>query len=194
MAGCWNGAATRWTMPCPHAIFACAGEERWCAIAVLSDAQWKTLCRLMGDPEWCRDAAYETLDGRKRAEAEIEQRIGQWTRSREAQEIESLLLAAGIPAAVVQSTADLIERDPQLAARGFFRRMTHAVIGEHINRGPAFRFSRSEDCQFVGPALGEHNDYVFRELLGMGEEEVAAATREGGISTAAELPPMKGTF
>ena len=70
----------------------------------------------------------------------------------------------------------------------------HAALGEHINRGPAFRFSRSQDCQFAGPALGEHNRYVLGELLGMSDEEIAAAIREGGVTTAADLPEIKGAF
>ena len=105
-----------------------------------------------------------------------------------------MLTSHGIPASSVARTSDLVERDEHLKSRGFFRTLEHAVIGPHLNRGPAFKLSRSEDCQFAGPALGQHNDYVFRELLGMTEGEVAEAIGEGGITTEADLPPMKGTF
>ena len=89
-------------------------------------------------------------------------------------------------------TSDLIERDEHLRSRGFFRTLDHAVLGPHLNRGPAFKLSRSEDCQFAGPALGQHNDRVFKELLGMTEGEVAEAIAERGITTEADLPADEG--
>ena len=101
--------------------------------------------------------------------------------------VESLLTSVGIPASGVARTSDLVERDEHLRSRGFFRTLEHAVIGPHLNRGPAFKLSRSEDCQFAGPALGQHNDRVFRELLGMTEGEVGEAIDEHGITTAVSV-------
>ena len=178
----------------PHAFFPCKGDDSWCAIAVLTDPQWQELRQALGDPEWSRREEFATFAGRKQAENEIDAHIARWTRERTAEQVESLLVARGIPAAVVASTSYLMEQDPQLRHRGFFRTLRHAALGEHINRGPAFRFSRSQDCQFAGPALGEHNRYVLGELLGMSDEEIAAAIQEGGVTTAADLPPMKGAF
>jgi benzylsuccinate CoA-transferase BbsF subunit len=178
----------------PHAFFPCKGDDCWCAIAVFSDTHWKDLCRITGNPEWSEKEQYRTLLGRKQWEDEIYDLVAQWTRIRTAEEVESLLTASGIPASVVESTSYLIENDSHLKTRGFFRNIKHTVIGDHINRGPAFKFSRSEDCQFSGPALGEHNEYVFKELLGMTNEEMAEGIKEGGITTNADLPPMKGAF
>ena len=178
----------------PHAFFPCRGEDSWCAIAILSDAQWRDLCAVLGQPEWSRREEFAGFAGRKRAEEEIYGHISAWTRERTADEVESLLIARSIPAAVVAKTSYLMEQDAQLKRRGFFRTLRHAALGEHINRGPAFRFSRSQDCQFAGPALGEHNRYVLGELLGMSDEEIAAAIREGGVTTAADLPEIKGAF
>jgi len=148
----------------------------------------------MGNPEWSSREQYTTLLGRKQREDEIYDLVAQWTRIRTAEEVESLLTATGIPASVVESTSYLMEKDSHLESRGFFRNIKHSVIGDHINRGPAFKMSRSEDCQFSGPALGEHNEYVFKELLGMTDEEMAEGIKEGGITTEADLPPMKGAF
>jgi benzylsuccinate CoA-transferase BbsF subunit len=178
----------------PHAIFPCSGDESWCAIAIFTEAQWETLCRLTGHPEWRADEAYATHAGRKQHEAELYALVSEWTRSRTPEEVEALLTSNDIPAAAVARTSDLVERDEHLKSREFFRTLEHAVIGPHLNRGPAFKLSRSEDCQFAGPALGQHNGYVFKGLLGMTEEEVADAITAGGITTEADLPPMKGTF
>jgi len=178
----------------PHSFFPCVGDDSWCAIAIFSDQQWTALCRLMGEPEWSRKEQYATLLGRKQAEAEIYDLVAQWTKHKTAEEVETMLTAAEIPASVVESTAYLMEKDAHMRARGFFRPLKHSVIGEHIYRGPAFKFSRSQDCQFAGPALGEHNDYVFKTLLGMTDQEVAEGINDGGITTDADLAPMKGAF
>lgn len=175
----------------PHAIFPCKDDDSWCAIAVLTDAQWQNLRQIIGNPEWSRNEAFDSLLARKESENEIFDLLSQWTKGRTADEVEQLLAASGIPASVVESAPYLVEHDRQLKSRGFFRNIKHSVIGEHVNRGPAFRMSRSQDCQFAGPALGEHNDYVFRELLGMSGEEIAVGIAEGGITTDADLAPMK---
>jgi len=178
----------------PHAFFPCRGEDSWCAIAILCDAQWRDFCNVIGNPDWSRRDEFQTFAGRKQAEEEIYPLVAAWTRERTADEVESLLVARGIPASVAESTSYLMERDAQLKARGFFRTLRHQALGDHVNRGPAFHLSRSRDCQFAGPALGEHNRYVLGELLGLTDEEIAEAIREGGVSTAADMPPMKGAF
>jgi len=178
----------------PHAFFPCKGDNCWCAVAIFSDRQWQDLCRIIGDPEWSRKEEYATLLGRKQSEDDIYDLLAQWTRNKSPEEVESLLIASGIPASIVESTAYLMEEDKHLKARGFFRHIKHSVIGEHVNRGPAFKFSRSEDCQFSGPALGEHNEYVFKNLLGMTDEEMAEGIKQGGITTEADMAPMKGAF
>jgi benzylsuccinate CoA-transferase BbsF subunit len=178
----------------PRGIFPCSGDQSWCAIAIFTDTQWETLCRITGNPGWAANEAYATHAGRKQREPELDDLVSQWTRTRTPEEVASLLTSHDIPASAVARTSDLVERDEHLKARGFFRTLEHAVIGPHLNRGPAFKLSRSEDCQFAGPALGQHNDYVFRELLGMTDREVTDAINAGGITTEADLPPTKGTF
>lgn len=178
----------------PHGIFPCRDDNTWCAIAIFTDSQWEAFARATGNPDWSTVASYATPDGRKRCEEEINELVSRWTRTRSPEDVESLLTSHGIPAARVARTSDLVERDEHLRHRGFFRTLEHAVIGPHLNRGPSFKLSRSKDTQFAGPALGQHNDYVFSELLGMTEEELADAISEGGITTAADLPRMKGTF
>jgi crotonobetainyl-CoA:carnitine CoA-transferase CaiB-like acyl-CoA transferase len=178
----------------PHAFFQCEGDDSWCAIAVYGDTEWATFCHVLGDPEWSTDPAFAALSGRKQNEAELEDLISQWTRARSAKDVESLMTSNGIAASVVESTAYLVEEDEHLRSRAFFRTLEHSVIGPHLNRGPAFRMSRSNDSQFAGPSLGEHSEFVLTELLGMTREEVADAIKEGGITTQADMDPMKGAF
>lgn len=81
-----------------------------------------------------------------------------------------------------------MEEDPQLKHRRYFRRFKHSVIGEHVYRGPAIKMSKTPDAQFAGPCLGEHNEFVLKELLKLSDDEIAEALIEGGITTEADLP------
>jgi crotonobetainyl-CoA:carnitine CoA-transferase CaiB-like acyl-CoA transferase len=138
---------------------------------------------------------FSTFLDRKRNEAELDALIANWSSNHVAEELEASLQKAGIIASVVNSVKDLVSEDSQLKYRGYFRRFKQSVIGEHIYRGPAFRLSRNKDTQFAGPTLGEHNDYVCKELLGLSDEEIAEAIIQGGITTDTDLPPdMASTF
>ena len=93
-----------------------------------------------------------------------------------------LLQDAGVRAGAVQNAEDLNETDPQIAHRGVFFEMDHPVIGEARFEGVPMRFSRlTADNWRSGPLLGEDNEYVFRELLGVGAEELAELAATGVI-------------
>lgn len=171
----------------PHAIYQCKGDDTWCAITVFTDEQWMNFCRIIGNPEWSKEERFQTLAGRKQSEQELDKLVTQWAKTHTPEEIEKLMTGANVPASVVESSAYLLEKDQHIKTRGFFRKLNHSVIGEHIYRGPAFRMSETKDCQFAGPAIGEHNEYVFKELLGMTDDEIADGLVEGGISTDADL-------
>ena len=162
----------------PHAAYPCKGEDRWCAIAVGSDEEWRALREAMGDPDWARDARFDTLAGRKESEDELDRGVGEWTAGFEREELQDMLQARGVPAGVVATTEDLYN-DPQLQHRGHFRTLTHSNMGPVPYDGPSFRLSKTPDAQFAAPSIGEHNDTVLREILGMTDEEVAALEASG---------------
>ena len=144
---------------------------------------------MIGDPAWTKDAKFSTLLGRKRNEDELDNLVGRWTSTRIAEEVMRLLQAAGVPCGVVQSKKDLFE-DPQLKHRGHFRYLENAEIGVHAYDGPSFKLSKTPDCQFAAPALGQHNEYVYKELLGMSDDEIADLIIEHVITTDADLPTV----
>ncbi|MBM4411012.1 MAG: CoA transferase [Chloroflexi bacterium] len=155
----------------PHGVFRCAGEDRWCAISVLEDAQWDRLRTVMGYPAWARDPAFATFDGRQAREDEIEAGIAAWTAPLVAGEVAERLQAAGVPAYPVNDARD-VQSDPQLAARGHFWQIEHPVIGPMTWDAPAYRLSGTPAYpQAPAPKLGQHNEYVYRDLLGYSEQE-----------------------
>ena len=166
-------------MAVPHNAYPCLGEDRWCVIAIHNDDQWKALCQVMGKPEWERDPRFYSFMARKDHEEELDQGISRWTRERAPEQVMEMFQAAGVPAGVVETCEDMFE-DPQFNHRGYFVPLEHAEIGLHHYDGVAFQFSRTPGGpRFAAPCLGQHNEYVYREILGMSQEEYEALTKEG---------------
>ena len=172
----------------PQGIYRCRGHsagsgqaERWVALSVGDDDEWTGLCAAIGRPELSTDKLYLGNPARQNRHDELDVLIGEWTASREPRKAEELLQAHGVPAAIVANDADVMA-DPQLEARGFFHRIRHAESGTHRYPGHAYQLSATP-LRFDSPAplLGEHNDYVYRELLGKPPEEVQRLTDEKHI-------------
>jgi benzylsuccinate CoA-transferase BbsF subunit len=170
----------------PHGAFRCAAkdgdDDRWVAIAVHDDEDWQCFRQAIGDPAWAADARYATTAGRLAHVDQLEDRIAAWSRARAAEDVMQALQAARIDAGVVQNFEDLIH-DPQLAHRGHFREVVHAVIGTHLCERGGTRFSGTpEDIRMPAPCLGEHSEYVYRELLGMSADEYEGLRADGVLS------------
>jgi len=173
----------------PHGAFPCLGQDRWIAIAVRSDEEWRTLCRTMGDPEWAVDPRFATIAGRKENEDELEHLIAEWTKDYHDGELMALLQAKGIPAGVVQTCEDLVENDPQLKERQAFRRLPHKVMGMRVWNAPAYKLSKTPNhIDKAGAIIGEDNEFVYKEILGYSDEDIANFLIEGVITTEADVP------
>ena len=155
----------------PHGVFPCAGNDRWVAIAVHDDENWRRLGRALGDPPWAADPALATAGGRLGRADELERRLAEWTASQTPVAVAEHLQAAGVDAAPVEDFADL-HQDPQLVHRSHFRPVEHAVLGRHPVETHAMRFSAMEPrFHSAAPRLGEHTEHVIRDLLGMPGDE-----------------------
>ena len=175
------------TFAVPHNAYPCHGDDRWCAITVFTDDEWESLCQVIGKPELLTDSRFATFDARKDNEDELDKIISGWSANHTAERVETMMQDAGIAASVVENMADIFN-DPQIKHREFFQLLKHSVIGEHNYRGLGFQLSKTPDARFAGPALGEHNEYVFKELLGMSDDEISDALVDGAITTEADLP------
>ena len=169
----------RYPYAAPHGAYPCQGNDRWCAIGVFNDEEWNALCQAMGNPEWTKEAKFATLLGRKENEEELNERLGEWTRSFTAEEVMEELQAAGVPAGVVKNAADILD-DPQLAHRHYFWQLEHPEIGVHSCEAEGFTLSKTPtEIRMPAPLLGQHTEYVCREMLGMSDEEFIDLFNQG---------------
>ncbi len=169
----------------PQACYPCRGRDRWCAVTIFGARDWAALCRVIGRSQWADDPGFATIAARRERTQEIDHAIEAWTRRREAEAVMEELQAAEIAAGVVQTVEDQYRRDPQLAARGFFESIEHRTRGRVTAVGvPLGLTGTPGSSRHSGSAVGEDNDYVLGELLGMTREEIAAALAEGAVEPA----------
>lgn len=163
----------------PHAVYKCRGDERWCAISVFSDAEWKAFCQVMGNPAWTENPEFATLLGRKQNEEELNRLVEQWTTNHSAEEVMEAMQKAGVAAGLAENGEDL-HKDPQLKHRHHFWMLEHPEMGVTSYDGPPFRLSKTPaELHMHGPCVGEHNEYVYTQLLGMSDEEFIELLSEG---------------
>ena len=165
----------------PHGNWTCMGVDRWCAIVVFTDDEWKAFCSVIGEPEWTKEPRFSTFEGRKENEDELEALITAWTIEQVDKDVMDRMQAAGVPAAIVNSPEDQMENDPQLLSREFFQWRDHPELGRYRPPRQPCVLSKTP-CQIErAPLYGEHNEYAFKEILGMTDDEIAELVIEGVI-------------
>ena len=163
----------------PHACYRCLGDDRWCAVAVYSDEEWRSFCEVLGNPDWTREERFSSLTGRKEHEDELNARVEDWTQNHTAEDVMQRLQSAGVAAGVV-STGEDLNRNPQLAARGHYRVLNHTEIGPAPFANPPYRFARTPgDVRMPAPCFGEHTEFVCREILKLTDEEFVSLLQKG---------------
>jgi benzylsuccinate CoA-transferase BbsF subunit len=166
----------------PHNAYACVGEDRWIAIAVMNDAEWQALVRAMEEPEWALDRRFATNEGRLANQDELDTRIEEWTSELDDYEAMELLQAAGVRAGVCQKPGDRFERDPQSRARGWWHTLMHPELGECEHDGVAPRLSKTPgQLRMASPLIGQHTHDVLREVLGLSASEIDDAQASGAL-------------
>lgn len=162
----------------PHGVYRCRGEDRWCAITVFNDEEWQSFCRVLGNPAWVSAEKFSTLLGRLRNADELDQLVEEWTAQQTAEDIMHQLQQAGVAAGVVANAKDVYE-DPQLVHREHFWETKEPGMEGFTLEAPSALLSETPArLQRRAPFMGEHNDYVFRELLGLPPEEYTRLVEE----------------
>ena len=165
----------------PHNCYPCQGEDRWLVLAVGTDAEWQRLRVALGQPEWARQEKFATRSGRLQHHDELDVYLSAWTSTQDARAAMAHLQAHGVAAGMVFSEPDAYT-DPHLKARGFFETVTHRECGTHHYPGMLWKMSKTPGhIRSAACCLGEHNDYVYRELLGMHQADIACLRQDGHI-------------
>ena len=172
-----NGHATM----APHGCYPCRGEDRWLTLAVRDEPEWQALCKVLGHPELAGDARFSTAEERRRHRDELDRHINEWTKNQDASEAMRILQSAGIPAGVV-SDAQQLATDEHLKARGFFPRLSHPDAGTYPYPGQPIHLSATPATfRTDAPTLGEHNETLLRDLLGLSAQEYEELIEDGII-------------
>ena len=174
----------RYPEAAPHGVFPCKGNDNWIAIAVLNEEQWRNFCQAMDQPNLVKRKEFATLPERKKNEDELEKLAADWTRSLMPEEAEAILQRAGVPSHIVAKPKD-VYGDIQLKERAYFVPTEHPVMGwQSYEPQSSFILSKTpRRIKRPSPCLGEHNEMVFKSLLGMTDEEIAEHIADGSITT-----------
>lgn len=167
----------------PNGVFPTSTAGQWLALSCRDDAEWAALVEFMGRPGWATQPEFATAAGRALAEDEIEERVAEWSANHSRDDLFHGLQAAGVTAGPVLNAAEAAQ-DPHLAATGAWKRLPATADYPEVDwLRPAYRFTRSDVDLREAPCLfGEHNEYVYREVLGLSEAEYEAMKAAGHVA------------
>jgi crotonobetainyl-CoA:carnitine CoA-transferase CaiB-like acyl-CoA transferase len=168
----------------PHGVYPCAGEDRWIALTVATETQWRALCTAMGDPGWARDARFADARARIEQRGELDRQVAAWTRTRDHLELMGELQERHIPAAAVHDAAEHA-LDPHWQARGMYQPTELPGYGVYpLLASPWIVDGRRLGVYLPPPPLGAHNRQVLGGLLGLSDAELAELARQELIGDA----------
>ncbi|QQD19488.1 CoA transferase [Spongiibacter nanhainus] len=161
----------------PHGVYPCQDQE-WVCIAAGDDQQWQRLATATGIEGLAKDPRFSRLSDRKANETELDAILAEWTRDKAAADLALTLQQQGVAACKSFSSIDLIS-DHHLWAKGFYSDVNYPDGDSRPTTGPGWTMSRGAAIERGAPSLGQHNAYIFGEVLGLSEEEQAALSNEG---------------
>ena len=167
----------------PYGCYRCKGEDQWVVIAIPNDEAWQKFCQAIGESSWGEDTRFSDVLGRYHHQDELDKLIEAWTISYDHYQVMRILQKVDVPAGPVLDAKELLE-EPHLKERRLFEMVTHPEAGTHPYIGAYAKFSKTPiSIRMPAPCLGEHNQYVFGELLGMSQVEMAQLEEQGIIGT-----------
>jgi crotonobetainyl-CoA:carnitine CoA-transferase CaiB-like acyl-CoA transferase len=158
----------------PHGVFPTQQPDRWLTVAVRNDAEWQALVRELNEPAAANDPRFATAEARLQHCGELEALLTQWLATCDADTTAERLQRAGVSAHVSWNMLD-IAGDAHLRARGATTEVSAPNIPPRLAVGAPARFSKTHDVGIrrLTPALGQDEDYVFGELLGLSSAQRA---------------------
>jgi len=161
--------------------YRCLGDDRWLVVTVCSDEQWAALCGALGHDEYADNVLFDTAPSRHENHDAADGLLSSWFAEHDRDEAVGLLRSIGVPAGPVLDDADAYV-DEHLEARGYFLEISQRDTGTYRYPGFPYRFTENLLTVRHPPCmLGEHNEYVYKDLLGVTDEEYAQLERDGHI-------------
>ena len=172
-------AGIRHAVNAPYGHYPASGTDRWIAISISDDAQWRVLAVALGDPSWMSDDEYRSADARRKYSDQLDRRLSEETSRHDAPALAERLAASGVPAAPLLDAAAMAVYPP-FVSRHLYETVDHPVLGPL----PVYRLPWHVDGQPLAitrraPMLGEHNGYVMDDILRYGREQRAALEASG---------------
>ena len=165
----------------PHNVYRCSGADRWIAIAVRSEEEWASLCKVMHQLQLEDDPRFATMESRHEHRDALDARIAEWTAIKDAYWVMERLQIEGVAAGVAMHERDALE-NRQHGARDFWRTITHPEAGTQRHVAPLWKTTGNNPPPARhAPRLGEDNDYVYKEVMGYSDAEYAEFEQAGHV-------------
>jgi crotonobetainyl-CoA:carnitine CoA-transferase CaiB-like acyl-CoA transferase len=162
----------------PYNVYPTA--DGWLALICVTEAHWRALLQAMQRSDLEQDPRFATLKDRVAHMDVVDEVVAEWTKGFAKEELFALLLRHRVPCAPVRDLGEVMD-DAHLHARGAIRRMDHPLLGNIVLPTGAMRFSEEPPPLQPSKELGADNEAIFRDWLGLGEDEFRACQREGAF-------------
>jgi benzylsuccinate CoA-transferase BbsF subunit len=161
-----------------HNNYPCKGDDKWISIAILTEAEWMGFCKALGDPAWTKKEDFTDSAKRIKNRKKLDVHIAGWTADKTPPEVMEILQKAGVAAAPCADTEDRYF-DPHFQKREIIVNVEHPATGVDFDPKVVCNLSETPgEIRRPAPLLGEHNNYVFGELLGLSQDEIEALTEK----------------
>ncbi len=166
----------------PYAAYPCKGHDDWIVVAISEESEWEGLVNALGNPTWINDEKYSTHEMRKENRTELDKQISEWTSEYTPYQAMRILQNRGVPAGAVLNGEDLYS-NIHLRARGHIVDIHEPPWGDLSHQGlPAIPTLSEAHADGLPPWIGDHNKYVFGEILGMTDKDIKDAMNSGAIN------------
>ena len=162
-----TGNRDRWRAP--QGLYRCRGENRWLAVSVADDDAWRALAGVLGAPELGDDPRFADAASRRAHHDELDELIGAWAADQSMVDAFHVLQRAGVAAGPLLDD-ELFADDPQIRDREWFRPLHSFDVGTHPHPGLPYR-GVPQAWRRGSPTLGEDNEYVYKQILGVSDED-----------------------
>ncbi len=180
----WRSLGNRDRTMCPQGCYRCQGTDEWVTISVASDEEWQRLAEVMGMPQLANDERFANALARLQNQDALDATMAGWTAQQTKFEVMGKLQQAHIASGAVLNSADIYS-DPHAKVRDFFDMIDQPEIGVRSLPGRLWKLGETEVPKRThAPMLGEHNDYVLKEIVGLTAAEILELEREQIIGTA----------